>query len=999
MSELKTSELPAIELLKLMGYDYFDANKYDPRGSIHQVVLVDRLTVAIRKLNPWMDDNGVNKCVHALTKITADSLMSANNNLHKLITTSSLAKFSILNPNTKKPLTPVIIDFQNPENNDFLAVNQMKFYGSGANSKPDIVLFVSGLPLAVVECKSPTNRNAIEESVTDLKYYQENSPELFYYNQICAGIYEVGGRYGSIGAGSTHYSEFKSEDISELTAMLPRPLIKQDILLYNLFRKDKFLEIVRDFTIFEVEEGRTIKKLPRYQQIRAVQKTLTRLQIENNGGVVWHTQGSGKSITMLYLAIKLKREESGFANPIIIILTDRVDLDKQISDTFKRCSLPNVIRARSISDLKEKLKDSYGKTITTTIHKFDEEMPDDIENVQPLTEAENLFVMVDEAHRSQYGLFAAYMRKLLPNAKYIAFTGTPIDKETKSTLGTFYGGEYIDKYTIKQSVEDGATLPILYDIGLPELFLEKEQMNKAFQEYFGNESQEKQELLKAKATGMGSIQSAKERIRKIAEHIVKHYRDKIHPSGHKAMIVCYSKFAAVEYKKAFNELAELGLNPFESKVILSHSPKKDPKEFDEYITPQSDVQKVTDDYKLPFGDATSLSKGGKKLHDNTAFLIVCDMLLTGYDAPIAQVMYLDKPIKEHNLLQAIARVNRTRAGKAYGLIVDYCGITQFLVDALEIFSGDLEPNDVMTNLNEEKPKLDANHDKLVKFFKEIKIDRRAEREKYLNACVHLIEPEDVRDEFKALLKAFNRSMDIVLPDEYAAKYGYDMKLYNDIRIKASNTYADTTLSISAEDFKKLKKLMDDHLRAAGVEHLMDAPVAITDRKKFQEELSKVSDLKTRALTIENRIKHKISIELEKNPEFYKPIAELLQELIEKRKAGMLSVAELLEEYEKMQEKILKHGNGGFATEQEFAVFKTLEKHMDGRAKELTPELLRIAYERITDSTGKIITDWHTKEHEMKEMRTAIKLHMRDELGMKAAADLALDVVEVLRKNT
>lgn len=995
MSEYKTSELPAIELLQKMGYEYFDASKSDPRGSIHEVVLADRLETAIRRLNPWMDDNGINKCLHKLTKMTAESLMSANNNIHKLITASAISDFSIPDPETKHHKTPVFIDFQNPENNEFLAVNQMKYYGSKANSIPDIVLYVNGLPLAVIECKSPTNRNAIEESVSDLIYYQENSPELFYYNQICAGIYEVGGRYGSIGAKSTHYSEFKSEDNSEQETLTGKQPTKQDVLLYNLFRKDKFLDVIRDFVIYETEEGRTIKKLPRYQQLRAVHKTLNKLQTDHEGGVVWHTQGSGKSITMLYLAIKLKREESGFDNPTIIILTDRVDLDKQISDTFKRCSLPNVIRAKSVRDLKDKLKDSYGKTITTTIHKFDEEMPDDIENVQPLSEAENLFVMVDEAHRSQYGLFAAYMRKLLPNAKYIAFTGTPIDKETKSTLNTFYGGKYIDKYTIKQSVEDGATLPILYDIGIPELFLEKEQMNKRFDDYFGDESEEKQKLLKQKATGMGSLQNARERIKRIAEHIVKHYGEKIYPSGHKAMIVCYSRQAAVEYKKALDDVVG---NTFESRVILSQNTKKDPQEFSNYITPENEVDKVITEYKLPFGDESEVRKDGKKQYSNIAFLIVCDMLLTGYDAPIAQAMYLDKPIKEHNLLQAIARVNRTRAGKAYGLIVDFCGITQFLVEALDAFSGDLEPSDVMTDLNSEKPKLDANHNKLVKFFKTVKVDPRSDREGYINACVQMLEPEDIRDEFKVLLKTFNRSMDIVLPDDYAAQYGYDFKLYNDIRNKAANTYVDNSLHLSSEDYKKLKKLMDEHLRASGVSHLLDEPVAITDRKKFQEELSKVSDLKTRALTIENRIKHKITVEIDKNPEFYKPIAELLQELIEKRKAGIMSVAELLEEYEKMMERISKHGNGGFETEQEFAVFKTLEKHVDGRAEELTPELLKVAYEQITDRTGKVIADWHTKEYEMKEMRNAIKMRMKDELGMKAAANLAQDVVEILRKN-
>ena len=484
-TEYLQSELPAIKLFEKLEYTYQNGSTNDERSSINDVILEDRLKDAIKRINSWLNENNVNSAFKAITSISATSFIEANEHIHKLISTQEYTPKQIIDgKETYRGVS--YIDFTNIANNDFLIVNQMKFKGKEKNSIPDLVVFINGLPLAVIECKSPTAQGAFSDCVNDLIYYQKNSEKLFRYNQVCVGIYKVGGKYGAVGAKEIHYQHYKSDDTRAIDTLIAREPTPQDILLYNLFEKEKFLDLIRNFVIYHVSEGTKIKILPRYQQVRAVNKTLQHLQTEDQGGVVWHTQGSEKSITMVYLATKLRREEIGFKNPTIIIMTDRTDLDDQISRTFSRCGFPNPIQATSVKHLKTLLQDDYGKTITTTIQKF-QEVDDEgniikvsKEKIEVVSEKKNLFVMVDEAHRSQYGFLAGFMRKALKHAKFIAFTGTPIDTEQKSTLGKFYGGKYLDTYTIKQSVKDGATLPILYEDGIPDLYVEKALLEKQF---------------------------------------------------------------------------------------------------------------------------------------------------------------------------------------------------------------------------------------------------------------------------------------------------------------------------------------------------------------------------------------------------------------------------------------------------------------------------------------------------------------------------------------
>jgi len=945
MNEYLQSELPAIELFKKLNYDYFDA-----KGEMYEVVLEERVTKALKKINPWLNENNLQKVVRKLLVITGSSLMDINSEIHKLITRADALA---LRPTPDgHEIAVKFIDYENIENNEFLVVNQMKFKGARANSIPDLVVFVNGLPLAVIEAK---NQTIDISDIPDLEYYQTNSPKLFHYNQIIGAINRINGLYGTIESSMKFYSKYNEKATKELIELCEDEPTPQDILIYNLFEKRRFLDIIKYFVLFEVDEGRTIKKLPRYQQLRAVNKIVDRLKNENRGGVVWHTQGSGKSITMIYLASKLRATTSGFDNPTILILTDRTSLDDQIKKTFMSVGFPNIIRANSIEDLKSLLKDKYGKTITSTVQKFQERAEKKTE-VEVLSEKENIFVLIDEAHRSQYGLTASYMRKSLPNAKFIAFTGTPIDKENRSTLHEFYGGDYIDKYTIKQSVADGNTLPILYETGLSKFFIEKELLDAEFNKMFGNESAKKQAILKTKATQLDK--NAIARVEEITKSIVQHYKNKSYLDGFKAMIVCHNRYQAIAYKKALNKLASFGQNSFKSKVIMSFDTKKDPQEFYDLASPQDEVKQSIEDFKLPFGDEHDISRSGKKQFDNTAFLIVSDMLLTGYDAPILQTLYVDKVLKEHNLLQAIARVNRTRKGKSAGYVVDYAGITSHLVDALEIFSGDLDPSDVMVDIESEKTTLENRHTKIVNYFKNIKKNRESERESFILKAINYLEPINIKDRFKELINDFNRSMNIVLPDPYATKYDYDFKLFNEIKMMLR----DSKEKITREDSKKLQMILDEHLRANGIEYLLQNPVDITDYKQFQAEL-----IKEGTHNPLDKAKAIIKANEEINPALALELSELLErKLIDDKIDRKQSVLNLFSD---MEEIINRHKNRyssyGLSDEKHLVVYDLIKEQTED-ATELTVAIFDTLDEWLSKKAILVQSD------AQKDMRKAIK---------------------------
>ena len=1036
-----------------MGYQYLDASQQDERMDITEVILKDRLLASIKKLNTWINDNNLNKAYNEITTVNGASLMEINEKIWELMRGGTFAVKQTIDGIEEFKVVH-FIDYLHPENNDFLVVNQMKYHGRYQHSVPDLVVYVNGLPIGVIECKSPTAQNAWDKAYSDLKYYQENSEKLFHYNQICAGIWDVGGRYGAINSPQQFYSVFKTS--KEDTDIINQAKKDQDKLIIALFKKDRVLDIIRHFVLFELEEGSTVKKLPRYQQLRATNKTIARLQ-GGEGGVVWHTQGSGKSLTMAYVTRKLQAPEYGFDNPTVLIMTDRKDLDRQITTTFQNVGFKNVNQASSVVHLDKLLRNDYGGIITTTLQKFQETDKDattstdqteleehgnlkiekhlndktltkitkelqkgkwvEIERVvielEELSKKENLYILVDEAHRSHYGFLASFMRTVLPNAKFVAFTGTPISKEDKSTLAEFYGGKYIDVYTIMESVADGATVELLYDEGIAKLDVKKEELDQKFEETFGHLSEDKKDKLKREA--LRKYQLSAERIDAIGRHMVDHYRDKIFPDGHKAMIVCSGREAAIKYQEVLESLKTQGYHNFDSKVVISiGSPKSDgiAKMYYEtlewnkenpndkrpvLVVPPEDIKDATNDFKLPFGNAAEKEKSGKKKYDNTAFIIVSDMLLTGWDAPIASCLYLDKPLKEHNLLQAIARVNRSRKGKNAGYIVDYNGITAYLIQALEIFSGDIRPDDILKNINEEFPKLVMNHTKLVEFFKPLKIDRNYEREEYIDAAVRFIEPINKRDDFKVLLKDFNKSINIVLPNTKALKYQGDFKLFNEIKLRARNAFPeDEELKITKDESKMLQSMIDEHLKAQGVESLLAEPISIIDKDKFKEEIMNASPA-TKELKMRNNLKHTIKVGIDKNPDFYKPLAQRLDELLKMKTEQRITQLELLKAYTDIQDEIIdqqKEGEQkGFVTERERAVYDSMKVLFGEDAEDATKTIFDLIKGELD------IVGWQRKGQVKKDIENKIRRYLTTAKIEREDAKLkAKEMVEVLIKN-
>lgn len=1049
------SEQPAIELFQSMGYAYYDASQMDEREDITEVLLNDRVKAAIKRINPWIDANNLNKAYTKLTSVQGASLMEINQGIWELIRGGSYTVKQVID-GVEDFHVVHYIDYACADNNDFLVVNQMKYHGHHQHSIPDLVVYINGMPIGVIECKSPTvaNGDAWDKAYNDLAYYQKNSEKLFHYNQICAGIWDVGGKYGAITSPQQFYSVFKrsKDDVFALLGDSPKV---QSVMLYALFEKERVLDLMRHFVLFELDEGTTIKKLPRYQQLRATNLTIERLQA-GEGGVVWHTQGSGKSLTMAYVARKLQAPEYGFDNPTVMIMTDRKDLDRQITTTFQNVGFKNVNQASSVVHLDKLLRNDYGGIITTTLQKFQEtdkeatttsdqtqveesahlmmekhlegktltkitkalqqgqwvEIEREVIDLEELSSKENLYIMVDEAHRSHYGFLASFMRTVLPNAKFIAFTGTPISKEDKSTLGEFYGGEYIDVYTITEAVADGATVELLYDEGIAKLDVKREALDKEFETTFADASEEKKDKLKREA--LRKYQLSSERIDSIARHLIHHYAGKIRPDGHKAMLVCSGREAAIKYQKALHSLREEGVHDFESKVVVSiGSPKGDvlarayydtlawnaahpDKQKPVWVVPPEDIKEVTTDFKLPFGNVDETEKSGKKKFDNTAIIIVSDMLLTGWDAPVASCLYLDKPLKEHNLLQAIARVNRSRKGKNAGYIVDYNGITAYLIKALEIFSGDIRPDDILKNINEELPKLEMNHTKLVDFFKPMKIDRRYMREGYIEAAVLYLESIDKRDDFKALLKDFNKSVNIVLPNTKAMKYEPDFKLYNEIKLRARNAYPDDDeLKVSKDESKMLQDMIDNHLTSLGVQNLLAEPVSIIDKDQFKSEMMNASPA-TKELKMRNNLKHTIKVGLDKNPDFYKPLAQRLDELLKQKKSEQITQLQLLMALEDIQDKIIeeeKEGEDkGFTTARERAVYNSMKTLFDTDADEATHTL----FDLIEGELG--IVGWQGKGQVLKDIENKIMRFLKTKLERKEAKAKAKEMVDVLIKN-
>jgi type I restriction enzyme, R subunit len=936
-----------INLLNKLGYEHIHGPSLDiERDTQSEVVLKGRIVKAIQKLNPWIEENNLNKIIRTITHVQATSLMEANQIFYENL----VNMFSIQQDlgKGKKNQTVKLLDFERPENNEFLVVDQFTISNAKGTIRPDLIIFVNGLPLVVIECKSPTLSpdEQIGQGVKQLLRYQDQCEQLFYYNQILIATSNDRAKVGTIGARLQHYGEWKDPYPRTVAEIGDNPS-PQDILCSGIFPQENLLDLIQNFIVYEPVEGRTIKKLARYQQYRAVNKAINRIihadDPGNRGGVVWHTQGSGKSLTMVFLAVKLRRIKE-LKNPTIVVVTDRKDLDDQIANTFRRCGFPNPQQAASVAKLKELLQQGPGTTVMTLVQKFQEDAE---KNEYPeLTKAENIFVMVDESHRTQYSGLAMNMRTAMPNACYLGFTGTPIDKEDKSTIRTF--GTYIDTYTIEQAVKDGATVPIFYESRLVELHVQGESLDDLFNRKFRDYSEEDRERIKKRYATEEAIISSPKRIRRIVLDMIEHFETHIKPNGFKAQVVAVTREAAVIYKEMFDELSD-----YESKVIISGS-HNDEERMRKYHLSKDEEKKVIERFKKPMHE------------DPLSFIIVCDKLLTGFDAPIEQVMYLDKPLKEHNLLQAIARTNRTYDKKTYGLIVDYYGISKFLEQALGIFAKD-DIKGALQNIDVEIPRLQLRHRKAMRFFDYVRKDDA-------EGCIQVLEPEDVRNEFDTSFKKFSESMDMILPSPKAKPYLNDLKFLGKIRQLAKSRYREDSMDIS-DCGAKVKELIEEHLYATNIEVLHE-PVDILSNK-FEQRLEEAKTPEGKAAEMEHAIRHEIKVKIDENPVLYTSLKERLEELLQRRKDRQMTIEELLAEYREMVSEMRntaqKSQEHGFKREQ-YPFYQMLEQQLpDEQDKEALKELTHIITEDIQEQA---VIEWTEKEDVKREMRKRIKRQLR-----------------------
>jgi type I restriction enzyme R subunit len=681
-------EEAALEWFAALGYRVVHGPSIAPgepaaeRASYEQVILEGRLRESLRRLNPSVPTEGIEESFRKLTRIASPQLVDANHQFHDYLVNGIGVEY--LRPDGSIGYDSVrVIDFDSPDENDWLVVNQFTVTEAGRTRRPDVVVFVNGLPLALLEMKNAASADAtIWSAFQQLETYKNELVALFTFNELLVVSDGLTARIGTLSSTKERFSPWRTIEGEELA---PETMSGLEVLIRGVFDKRRLLDLLRYFIVFESDGETVIKKMAGYHQFHAVARALeatlaaARPRGDRRIGVVWHTQGSGKSLTMAFYAGRVVLHPE-MQNPTLVVLTDRNDLDDQLFGTFARCKellRQSPERARDRAHLRELLQVASGGVVFTTIQKF---LPETRGDTFPrLSERSNIVVIADEAHRSQYDFidgFARHMRDALPNASFIGFTGTPIDAADKNTRAVF--GDYISIYDVQRAVEDGATVPIYYESRLAKLELkdeEKPHLDEAFDELTEGEELEGRERLKTKWSALEALVGTDRRLALIAEDIVKHFEARLEVMDGKAMVVCMSRRICVELYKALVRLRPAWHDTADDKGVLKivmTGSASDPSDWQEHIRSKQRREALAKRFKDP--------------DDPLKLVIVRDMWLTGFDAPCMHTMYIDKPMRGHGLMQAIARVNRVFRDKPGGLVVDYLGLAGELKKAMHTYT-------------------------------------------------------------------------------------------------------------------------------------------------------------------------------------------------------------------------------------------------------------------------------------------------------------------------
>lgn len=941
-------EKPFLDQLAGLAWEVLDLERGQKpqdshRESFTEVVMLPVLREQLKVINPWLEDDQVEEVVKQLTaSFPSNSLLKNNHHVFNLLQENT----SISENRQTGEQSPTVrfIDFDRPDRNRFTAVCQFKVRVLGTENHifPDIVLFLNGLPVVVIECKSHKTQEPLPEAIDQMMRYSEQrgykgegSPALFYFNQFIIATCRTEAKFGTITTRTEKYfyrwSDPYPRTLEDLEHGSSSPN-QQQRLVAGMLDPTNLLEIIRNFTLFGIDDkGQTIKIVGRYQQFRAVKKAVQRLldgrTPRERSGIIWHTQGSGKSLTMMFMVRAMYRHPN-LSQWKVVFVTDRTQLQQQLTETGQGVGF-TVKPAEDIAHLKELLRSDSSDLVMAMIQKLQER--DLVQTFPELNSSTNILIMTDEAHRSQYSLLGANLDTALPKATRIGYTGTPIDKTEKVF------GDYIDKYTMRQSIEDKVTLQIVYEGRTHNAEVPDQQgMDAAFEDVFSAYNlQERMQIL-----GYGSRDAyleAKPVIAAKAKDMVAHYVQQIFPNGYKAQVVATSREAAVRYKEQLDaalaeQITHLEIsNPHsidierlkrvKTDVVISGGHNDSP-HLKLYSNP-SKHEAIIKSFKLPF-DAEDNGVTG-----DIGIIIVNNMLLTGFDAPVEQVLYLDRVIQAHNLLQAIARVNRVGGeAKDKGFVVDYVGVGHHLKRAIDNYD-EREQKEVEETLSFPEEEI-----------RQLEIDYRAVMNmlvKYgltdltdLDAFYDVFYDEDIRFEYILAFQKLTRSLNLVYPAKEALQYFSDYKLLTEINCKAKEHFNDERLSMKGIP-DKLRQITDVHLESRGISQGVE-PISILDDKFESDVVATHRRTKNKAAAVEHAIRHHIEVDLDDDPELQASFAAALAELLEQFKDNWDRIYAELEKLRQRLKDAEKEPTYGLHKKKQMPFFRMFKRECFGDAE-------------------------------------------------------------------
>ena len=1043
------SQIPALQMLVNLGYTYLSPAEADRQrgGKTANVLLEDVLRKQLKEINSirvsatktsiFTDDN-IERGILALKNLPMnEGYIAASEKAYNLLTLGQALEQSV--DGDKKSFTLQYIDWKNISNNVFHVSEEFSVMRSTSKEhyRPDLVLFVNGIPLCIIECKRPDMKEPLKQAISQhLRNQQEDGiRSLYVYSQLTLSIATQEAAYATNATPEKFWAKwhekFNSDEVernykNKLQELKNKPLpisikeqlfsdrfkyvrqyfdaleqeeilpAEQDNYLFGLCRPERLMDIVFNFVLFDNGE----KKVARYQQFFAIKKSMQRIKLVENGkrrgGVIWHTQGSGKSLTMVMLAQAIAMEPS-IRNPKIVLVTDRTDLDNQITGTFRKCGrfVENATTGQRLVELLENKSDAV---VTTIINKFVAA----VKKIDKPLESHDIFVLVDEGHRTQHGTFNIDMQKTLPNACFIAMTGTPLFKKDKSTAEKF--GGMIDAYTVDQAVKDKAVVPLLY-----EGRLALQNVNSSpIDTFFGMVSEPLTEYQKAdikkKFARYDHLNSAEQKMRMIAWDISYHFRDNWQGrTPFKGQLVCDKKVNAIKYKEYLDEIGIVS-----SDVLISSIDDREGEESAYEKSPEKVNQfwkRMMDEH----GNSKSYEKNiisRFKNQKNPEIIIVVDKLLTGFDEPKNTVLYLTRNLQSHKLLQAIARVNRIYPDKEFGYIIDYYGVIENLDDALQLYSSfeDFDDEDLagtLTNISDENKKLPQKHSDLWDIFKTIANKRDAE------AYQQLLKDEAIRVLFYDKLASFAKGLKLALSsiqfhkeveEKVISRYKEDLTMFLKLRLSVVERYSD---EIDYKQYEgQIQKLIDTHITTEKIETITEL-VNIFDKDKFQQEVENTTGKAAKADKIASRTAKHITEKMDEDPAFYKKFSQMLKETIAEYEAKRINEALYLSRVQDIMSNVLAHTDNDIP---ELLKDRDVAKAFYGLTVEALSEKIQdnIVRKEISTQTalqiddliqyavldnGKPIIDWQYKTNIIGKLLIEIGDYLIDEVRDKYNVDL------------